>query len=193
MSILHHSTICTASNQLGRKIRDRIAKLQERVIASELRAAASLHQWDQRHQPLSGHTSLYDFEKMSSSPVPEASFPLNQPYIPLTGVCLSCNSALCQIPLIPPAASTSASSLFDGSTEFDASTTSSSSLPCAPPPQTPRSICSDGSIFFPGSYQVPMNPSNISDPINFPPQPSSSSLYDAPAGSHSLSLCSHIN
>ncbi|KAI9369854.1 hypothetical protein BJX61DRAFT_517838 [Aspergillus egyptiacus] len=28
-----------------RKIRDRIAKLQERVIASELRAAASLHNW----------------------------------------------------------------------------------------------------------------------------------------------------
>ncbi len=29
----------------GRKIRDRIAKLQERVIASELRAAATLHGW----------------------------------------------------------------------------------------------------------------------------------------------------
>ncbi|KAL4888629.1 hypothetical protein BDV59DRAFT_137906 [Aspergillus ambiguus] len=29
-----------------RKIRDRIAKLQERVIASELRAAASIHSWD---------------------------------------------------------------------------------------------------------------------------------------------------
>ncbi|KAJ5919633.1 hypothetical protein N7454_009468 [Penicillium verhagenii] len=32
-----------------RKIRDRIAKLQERVIANELRAAASLNGWDQTY------------------------------------------------------------------------------------------------------------------------------------------------
>ncbi|CEJ56731.1 hypothetical protein PMG11_02929 [Penicillium brasilianum] len=32
-----------------RKIRDRIAKLQERVIANELRAASSLNGWDQPH------------------------------------------------------------------------------------------------------------------------------------------------
>jgi hypothetical protein len=36
----------------GRKIRDRIAKLQERVIANELRAAAALNGWDQPHTPL---------------------------------------------------------------------------------------------------------------------------------------------
>ena len=42
----------------GRKIRDRIAKLQERVIANELRAAATLNGWDQPyHQPLIGNRS----------------------------------------------------------------------------------------------------------------------------------------
>ena len=40
----------------GRKIRDRIAKLQERVIANELRAAAALNGWDQPYlQPLIGN------------------------------------------------------------------------------------------------------------------------------------------
>ncbi|KAJ5980925.1 hypothetical protein N7481_008223 [Penicillium waksmanii] len=34
-----------------RKIRDRIAKLQERVIANELRAAAALNGWDQPYSP----------------------------------------------------------------------------------------------------------------------------------------------
>lgn len=37
----------------GRKIRDRIAKLQERVIANELRATAALHGWDQQFIPSS--------------------------------------------------------------------------------------------------------------------------------------------
>ncbi|KAJ5134831.1 hypothetical protein N7476_001962 [Penicillium atrosanguineum] len=34
-----------------RKIRDRIAKLQERVIANELRASAALNGWDQHYMP----------------------------------------------------------------------------------------------------------------------------------------------
>ncbi|OQD88433.1 hypothetical protein PENANT_c004G09424 [Penicillium antarcticum] len=34
-----------------RKTRDRIAKLQERVIANELRAAAALNGWDQQYRP----------------------------------------------------------------------------------------------------------------------------------------------
>ncbi|KAJ5837064.1 hypothetical protein N7447_003090 [Penicillium robsamsonii] len=37
--------------ELGRKIRERIAKLQERVIANELRAAAALNGWDQAYNP----------------------------------------------------------------------------------------------------------------------------------------------
>ncbi|CAG7927716.1 unnamed protein product [Penicillium olsonii] len=53
-----------------RKIRERIAKLQERVIANELRAAAALHGWDQGYnaayststyppRPFSGCTDQY--------------------------------------------------------------------------------------------------------------------------------------
>ncbi|KAJ5114003.1 hypothetical protein N7456_002537 [Penicillium angulare] len=45
----------------GRKIRDRIAKLQERVIANELRAAAALNGWDQPYssQPISTQHSHF--------------------------------------------------------------------------------------------------------------------------------------
>ena len=44
-----------ANIKTGRKIRDRIAKLQERVIANELRAAAAINGWDQPYSspPLS--------------------------------------------------------------------------------------------------------------------------------------------
>ncbi|KAJ5272446.1 hypothetical protein N7478_007571 [Penicillium angulare] len=45
-----------------RKIRDRIAKLQERVVANELRAAAALNGWDQPYtssQPTSTHHSHF--------------------------------------------------------------------------------------------------------------------------------------
>jgi len=44
----HHETKLIIT---GRKIRDRIAKLQERVIANELRAAAALNGWDQPYTP----------------------------------------------------------------------------------------------------------------------------------------------
>ncbi|EKV10836.1 hypothetical protein PDIG_53240 [Penicillium digitatum PHI26] len=39
------------SKETCRKIRERIAKLQERVIANELRAAAALNGWDQVYNP----------------------------------------------------------------------------------------------------------------------------------------------
>ncbi|KAJ5958082.1 uncharacterized protein N7479_005232 [Penicillium vulpinum] len=45
-----------------RKIRERIAKLQERVIANELRAAAALNGWDQAYNP-----SLFQRSHSSSS------------------------------------------------------------------------------------------------------------------------------
>ncbi|KAJ5181276.1 hypothetical protein N7491_000829 [Penicillium cf. griseofulvum] len=45
-----------------RKIRERIAKLQERVIANELRAAAALNGWDQAYNP-----SLFPRSQSSSS------------------------------------------------------------------------------------------------------------------------------
>ncbi|KAL2811282.1 hypothetical protein BJX63DRAFT_285924 [Aspergillus granulosus] len=59
-----------------RKIRDRIAKLQERVIASELRAAATLHGWQSapcipyevKPSPSSASSSLSLSPSASSSP-----------------------------------------------------------------------------------------------------------------------------
>ncbi|KAJ5349445.1 hypothetical protein N7541_007172 [Penicillium brevicompactum] len=45
-----------------RKIRERIAKLQERVIANELRAAAALHGWDQ------GYNTPYNALTFNSAP-----------------------------------------------------------------------------------------------------------------------------
>lgn len=51
----------------GRKIRDRIAKLQERVIANELRAAAPLNGWGQQFTPTPStptfHTSIHDHDR----------------------------------------------------------------------------------------------------------------------------------
>jgi hypothetical protein len=52
----------------GRKIRDRIAKLQERVIANELRAAAALNGWDQTYSPpfMSTHHSPPYYQETES-------------------------------------------------------------------------------------------------------------------------------
>ncbi|KAJ5673210.1 hypothetical protein N7507_002337 [Penicillium longicatenatum] len=51
-----------------RKIRDRIAKLQERVIANELRAAAALNGWDQTYSPpfMSTHHSPPYYQETES-------------------------------------------------------------------------------------------------------------------------------
>ncbi|KAJ5765028.1 hypothetical protein N7520_004587 [Penicillium odoratum] len=55
----------------GRKIRDRIAKLQERVIANELRAAAALRGWDQTYPPL---ISTRQIQSLYQEPELELSF-----------------------------------------------------------------------------------------------------------------------
>ncbi|KAJ5908619.1 hypothetical protein N7495_001301 [Penicillium taxi] len=58
-----------------RKIRDRIAKLQERVIANELRASAALNGWDQTYTPpflptRHSYHSNADFNSISNDPSP---------------------------------------------------------------------------------------------------------------------------
>ncbi|KAL2816190.1 hypothetical protein BDW59DRAFT_153416 [Aspergillus cavernicola] len=70
-----------------RKIRDRIAKLQERVIASELRAAATLHGWhsapcipyEVKPSPSSTSSSLSLPHSVSSSPPTELQCPALAP------------------------------------------------------------------------------------------------------------------
>ncbi|GLB03911.1 hypothetical protein AtubIFM57258_009626 [Aspergillus tubingensis] len=88
-----------------RKIRDRIAKLQERVIASELRAAASLNGWDHPStltpSPVDRMPPIFDTEGHPSSPIQDASSALGSTYFPQSRVvCSSCNSALGSIPVL---------------------------------------------------------------------------------------------
>ncbi|PYH97417.1 hypothetical protein BO71DRAFT_373470 [Aspergillus ellipticus CBS 707.79] len=108
-----------------RKIRDRIAKLQERVIASELRAAASLNGWDHPNvltsSPVERIPTVYDPEG-HSSPIQDASSALASTYLPQSRVvCSSCNSALSSIPVFSPQSSLP-SSLYDVTNEYDPTT-----------------------------------------------------------------------
>lgn len=76
----------------GRKIRDRIAKLQERVIANELRAAAAFNGWDQSY----AQSSLleYRFDTWQASPISSGSL--------MSSTCLSPISTASSTPSISP-------------------------------------------------------------------------------------------
>ncbi|KAJ5182497.1 hypothetical protein N7492_000113 [Penicillium capsulatum] len=66
-----------------RKIRDRIAKLQERVIANELRAAAALNSWDQTYLPSPMVSSRHDSRHESHFVSPrDPSFLTTEPSTP---------------------------------------------------------------------------------------------------------------
>ncbi|PYI06004.1 hypothetical protein BO78DRAFT_369917 [Aspergillus sclerotiicarbonarius CBS 121057] len=112
-----------------RKIRDRIAKLQERVIASELRAAASLNGWDHPNtltpSPVDRMPPVFDPEGNASSPIQDGSSMMASTYLPQSRVvCSSCNSALGPIPVFSPQPPFP-SSLYDTTNELDATTSSS--------------------------------------------------------------------
>ncbi|RMJ28788.1 hypothetical protein PHISP_00335 [Aspergillus sp. HF37] len=165
-----------------RKIRDRMAKLQERVIASELRAAAGVKVWDQPNTA-PGLMPLYENER-PPSPRPETPAPFNPPYDASADVCASCSTSMGQMPLLSPA---DPAPLFDGSVEFDPSTPSSSLINASPPcPPTPGTIASDVSLYFPGAYPgtagTAMNQSGISEPLPFQPQSPSNLYYQATTG-----------
>ena len=90
----------------GRKIRDRIAKLQERVIANELRAAATLNGWD---QPYASSPFMSSHHRSAPYPEPELSFgsPDQSPLStePSTPFCPSypfSNPALCSADISSP-------------------------------------------------------------------------------------------
>ncbi|PYH70386.1 transcription factor xanC [Aspergillus vadensis CBS 113365] len=111
-----------------RKIRDRIAKLQERVIASELRAAASLNGWDHPSiltpSPVDRMPPIFDTEGHPSSPIQDASSALGSTYFPQSRVvCSSCNSALGSIPVL--SSQPSFPSVYDTPNDLDATSPSS--------------------------------------------------------------------
>ncbi|KAJ5390938.1 uncharacterized protein N7496_002006 [Penicillium cataractarum] len=64
-----------------RKIRDRIAKLQERVIANELRAAAALNGWDQAYSPppLLGNRYAFQQDNILGHSPSDGSMPSTEP------------------------------------------------------------------------------------------------------------------
>ncbi|KAE8135230.1 hypothetical protein BDV38DRAFT_285061 [Aspergillus pseudotamarii] len=86
-----------------RKIRDRIAKLQERVIASELRAAASLNGWSYHHPtaPLVATSPAYEVERKVLSPAVEIMPAMSGPYLPGSTGIYPYNT-LSPAPTLPP-------------------------------------------------------------------------------------------
>ncbi|RDK43769.1 hypothetical protein M752DRAFT_318359 [Aspergillus phoenicis ATCC 13157] len=111
-----------------RKIRDRIAKLQERVIASELRAAASLNGWDHPStltpSPVDRMPPIFDSEGHPSPPIQDVSPALGSTYFPQSRViCSSCNSALGSIPVL--SSQPSFPSVYDATNDLDTTSPSS--------------------------------------------------------------------
>ncbi|PWY92143.1 hypothetical protein BO70DRAFT_3822 [Aspergillus heteromorphus CBS 117.55] len=162
-----------------RKIRDRIAKLQERVIASELRAAASLNGWDHPNplvsSPVERIPTVYDPEG-HSSPIQEASSALTSPYLSQSRVvCSSCNNALGPIPVFSPQSSLP-SSLYEVTNEYDP-TASSMRNGLYYPRQIPSSLSPEMVQNMSNLYPMDPNTQPLCEQWNAPGQYPGSSLY----------------
>ncbi|PLB42270.1 transcription factor xanC [Aspergillus candidus] len=148
-----------------RKIRDRIAKLQERVIATELRAAASLNGWNNPNPsaPPMGHAlSPYEVDGGITSLSPETATSLSPSYLLSSAACSSCGPNVGSMPVL--SSQSSSSSLFDFTgSEIDSSASSSM-----------------GSSFFSPRFS-PMTPDlSVSMPASYPPADLSSPMYPEP-------------
>ncbi|RAH41754.1 transcription factor xanC [Aspergillus brunneoviolaceus CBS 621.78] len=165
-----------------RKIRDRIAKLQERVIASELRAAASLNGWD-HPSSINGPPTMdrispvFDPSGTSASSMTDGSSGFASAYMSQSRYfCSSCNSALAPLPLYSTQM-TITSPLYD-ITEIDASNVSPSAL--RNHPYFPRSSSNASEILqgMTGGYaSADANAPPLCEPWNGQTQYSGSSLY----------------
>jgi hypothetical protein len=100
------SELCPLPNSftyrsIGRKIRDRIAKLQERVIASELRAVATLNGWDQASPSAASMIESKPQGDFDSSPLVSSEDPAisnaSQRHVS-SSLCRSCCSLFNQMP-----------------------------------------------------------------------------------------------
>lgn len=153
----------------GRKIRDRIAKLQERVIANELKAAAALHGWDQQFVPspitptyhvqypnnshdislATSSTTMSTDSLMSFTPsfnVSPASFWSSDMMVPLSPTFMPADScANMTIPVSNPHTQIGTHALMDGALEANAfqdiSPTADSVFPESFKPTTNQPLC----------------------------------------------------
>ncbi|RAQ52684.1 hypothetical protein AFGD_004585 [Aspergillus flavus] len=166
-----------------RKIRDRIAKLQERVIASELRAAASLNGWGYHHPtaPLGGvPTSAYDVDRKVLSPAAEIMPAMSGPYLPGSTGTYYPYSTLSPASTLPPQPSPTFPQYEATAKEADPSSSLSPSV------LTNSSVCSpdagslnlDMATNASNNYVPPdMNGQLQTDPWNIYTQNSQSSFY----------------
>ncbi|KNG88349.1 hypothetical protein ANOM_003575 [Aspergillus nomiae NRRL 13137] len=139
-----------------RKIRDRIAKLQERVIASELRAAASLNGWNYHHPTASlatPTTPAYDVERKGLSPAVEIMPAMSGSYLPGSTGTYYPFSTLSPAAPLPPQPSPPFPQYEATAKEVDSS---GSSPPSA---LTNSSVCSPGA----GSFNLDMAPNAASN------------------------------
>ncbi|KAF9891519.1 hypothetical protein FE257_003986 [Aspergillus nanangensis] len=162
-----------------RKIRDRIAKLQERVIASELRAAATLNNWGY-HNPMAGPPpppplpNAHDAKTQGSACSVEVSSPFAPPYmLPTSSVCACCDSTTDFVQLASPQTCSSVSLVdINGQAQAQGPDLSSASTvsntPYYPSPSTPA-LGSSGNVSAPYMTQeldVSMCPPEPPDVLN---------------------------
>ncbi|KAE8379731.1 hypothetical protein BDV26DRAFT_156331 [Aspergillus bertholletiae] len=167
-----------------RKIRDRIAKLQERVIASELRAAATLNGWTYHHPPapLVAPIPAYDGERKALSPPAETMSAMSGSYLPgsVAGSYYPYNNALSPAPTLPPQSSPSFPQYEAAANEVDSSSSSSPSVlangsACSP---GVSSLNHDMTTNTSNSYVPPdMNGQFQAEPWNIYTQTSQSNFY----------------
>ncbi|GFF25656.1 hypothetical protein IFM58399_01114 [Aspergillus lentulus] len=166
-----------------RKIRDRIAKLQERVIASELRAVASLNGWDQASPSAASMMESKPQGDFDSSPLASAS---EDPAISnatqrnvSSSLCRSCCSLLNQMPGSSPLPSPPSPLPFDlGLADGVGSANSSSS--------TLLNSSSSSSQLSPFGLDASLTMTGLHTPneFNYPP-------YPDPPGSQQYPHCPH--
>ncbi|KAF7163248.1 hypothetical protein CNMCM5623_008269 [Aspergillus felis] len=174
-----------------RKIRDRIAKLQERVIASELRAVATLNGWDQASPSAASMMESKPQGDFDSSPLGSAS---EDPAVSSasqrnasSSLCRSCCSLLNQMPgssslPSPPSALPFDIGLANG---VDSANSSPSTLLNSPSSSQlslfslDASLCTTG-LHTPNEFSYPPYP----DPPSSQPYPHCPHYYVATGESH---------
>ncbi|KAI9933124.1 hypothetical protein MW887_007595 [Aspergillus wentii] len=128
-----------------RKIRERMARLQELVVASELRAVANMNGWDQPGPLSNGYTTTFDLER-GSPPFFDSHIPIHSSHLShpshshshshshssspsSSNICSSCNNPMGHAPAITSTPSSSLGSFNTScASEYDTNSQLSSTL-----------------------------------------------------------------